>query len=194
MFYFFFCDPAPAKAQISRVKKGFRLISELKKWCPSLDEIKSLSVTLVDEFATTTAAERAKGANHDYLAHSIYFIRDALIFCKFEKSVSVADAGGVMRVLKYWALAFRGAGQHNYARECVEVLIRTKYELTDPLRRAREKAWFVNRWAKPKRFIAANLYLEQHNFWVKVSQILLRIYVATILTTSSGYSLQVEME
>ncbi|KAJ7240950.1 hypothetical protein C8J57DRAFT_1143242, partial [Mycena rebaudengoi] len=134
--------------------------------------IKSLSVVLVDEFATTAAAKRAKVANDDYFAHSIYFNRDALLFCKFENSVSLGDAGGVMRVLKYWALAFRGAGQHNYARECVEVLIRTKYELPESLRLAREKAWFINRWGKYKRCIAADLWLEQQNFWVK------RIFIA----------------
>ncbi|KAJ7493794.1 hypothetical protein FB451DRAFT_1077509 [Mycena latifolia] len=154
-------------------KKGFRLISELKKWCPTMDEIKSLCIILVDEFATTAAAERAKRANDDFYAHSVYFNRDALFFCKFEKSVSIADAGGVMRVLKYWTLAFRGAGQHNYARECAELLIRTKYELPDALRLAREKAWFVNRWpGKYGRCIAADLFLEQQNFWVK------RVFIA----------------
>jgi hypothetical protein len=96
-----------------RVKKGFQLYSELKKWCPTMDEIKSFCIILVDEFASTTAAEQAKVAHDDYLAHSIYFNRDTLLFCKFENSVSLGDAGGVMRVLKYWTLAFRGAGQHN---------------------------------------------------------------------------------
>ncbi|KAJ7145300.1 hypothetical protein C8R43DRAFT_1129975 [Mycena crocata] len=154
------------------VKNSFTLISQLQKWRPTLDEIKSLSAIICEEFATTTAAEQAKAANDDYMAHSIYFIQDALFFCKFEKSVSIADAGGVMRVLKYWALAFRGAGQHNYARECVEVLLRTKYEMTDALRLAREQSWFYNRWGIYGRSIAADLYLEQNNYWVK------RVFIA----------------
>ncbi|KAJ6630736.1 hypothetical protein B0H10DRAFT_2207782 [Mycena sp. CBHHK59/15] len=115
------------------VKNSFTLVSQLNKWRPTLKDIKVLSTTLMEEFAMTTAAEKAKAANDDYVTHSIYFIRDALFFCKFEKSVSIADAGGVMRVLKYWVLAFRGAGQHNYARECVKVIIQTKYEMTDVL-------------------------------------------------------------
>ncbi|KAJ6465625.1 hypothetical protein C8R47DRAFT_1201528 [Mycena vitilis] len=114
----------------------------------------------------------AKAANDDYFSHSVYFIRDALFFCKFEKSVSIADAGAVMRVLKYWALAFRGAGQHNYARECVEVIVRSKYEMSDALRLAREQAWFYNRWGIYGRSIAADLYLEQNNYWVK------RVFIA----------------
>jgi hypothetical protein len=150
------------------VKKGFTLISQLKKWRPTFDDIKVIATTIMDEFATTTAAEKAKAANDDYFAHSVYFIRDALFFLKFEKSVSIADAGAVMRVLKYWALAFRGAGQHNYARECVEVIIRTKYEMTDALRLACEQSWFYNRWGIYGRSIAADLYLEQNNYWVKV--------------------------
>ncbi|KAJ7195376.1 hypothetical protein GGX14DRAFT_575693 [Mycena pura] len=154
------------------VKKGFKLISQLKAWRPTLDDIKLMSTTLFEEFTTTTAAETAKAANDDYFAHSVYFIRDALFFCKFEKSVSIADAGAVMRVLKYWALAFRGAGQHNYARECVEVIVRSKYEMTDALRLAREQAWFYNRWGIYGRSIAADLYLEQNNYWVK------RVFIA----------------
>ncbi|KAJ7648633.1 hypothetical protein DFH06DRAFT_1095419 [Mycena polygramma] len=154
------------------VKKGFKLVSQLKQWRPTLDDIKVMSTTLFEEFATTTAAEKAKAANDDYFAHSVYFIRDALFFCKFEKSVSIADAGAVMRVLKYWALAFRGAGQHNYARECVEVIVRSKYEMTDALRLAREQAWFYNRWGIYGRSIAADLYLEQNNYWVK------RVFIA----------------
>ncbi|KAJ6500254.1 hypothetical protein DFH09DRAFT_1289841 [Mycena vulgaris] len=155
------------------VKKGFTLISQLKTWRPTLEDIKELSTVLFEEFATTTAAEKAKAAHDDYTAHSIYFIRDALFFCKFEKSVSIADAGGVMRVLKYWALAFRGAGQHNYARECVEVILRSKYEMTDALRLAREQSWFYSRWGIYGRSIAADLYLEQNNYWVK------RVFIAS---------------
>ncbi|KAJ7232886.1 hypothetical protein C8J57DRAFT_1250238 [Mycena rebaudengoi] len=52
------------------------------------------------------------------------------------------------------------------------VLIRTKYELPESLRLAREKAWFINRWGKYKRCIAADLWLEQQNFWVK------RVFIA----------------
>jgi hypothetical protein len=75
-------------------------------------------------------------------------------------------------VLKYWTLAFRGAGQHNYAQECAEVLIKWKYEMTDALRQALEKAWFCNHFGKLGRWIATDLYLEQCNYWVKVSEIL----------------------
>lgn len=117
------------------------------------------------------------------MAHSIYFIRDALFFSVFEHAVSRADAGRLIRVLKYWALSFRGVGQHNYARECVEVLIRWKYELTPKLRNALEKSWFVNRWGKYGRWIAADLYLEQLNYWVKVQG--LPVY-ATSVDISDG--------
>ncbi len=91
----------------------------------------------------------------------------------FEHAVSTADAGIVLRVLKYWAFAFRGASQHNYARECVEILLKWKYELGPELQAALERSWFVNRWGKPGRWIAADLYLEQCNFWVKVREHLL---------------------
>ncbi|KAJ7795466.1 hypothetical protein B0H14DRAFT_3554157 [Mycena olivaceomarginata] len=107
---------------------------------------------------------KAQSAGDDWMAHSIYFIRDSLFFMLFEKAVSFADAGQLIRVLKYWGLAFRGVGQHNYARECAEVLVRWRYELTDKLRSALERSWFVNRFGKPGRFIPSDLYLEQLNF------------------------------
>jgi hypothetical protein len=95
------------------------------------------------KFARTTASEEAQEKQtDDWLAHCIYFIRDALIFCEFEHAVSYADVGRVLRVLKYWTLVFHGASQHNYARECAEVLIKWKYEMTDVFCRASERAWF----------------------------------------------------
>jgi hypothetical protein len=84
------------------------------------------------------------------------------------KKRSVLQTGQLIRVLKYWGLAFRGFGQHNYARECAEVLVRCKYELPDELRRALEPSWFVNWWGIIGHSIASDLYLEQLNFWVKV--------------------------
>jgi hypothetical protein len=55
-------------------------------------------------------------------------------------------------------MAFRGAGRHNYARECVEVLVKWKYEMRDDhaLRHACEKAWFFNLYGRVGRGIAAD--------------------------------------
>ncbi len=126
--------------------------------------------TICAHFANKKEAEKAQAAGDDWLAHEILFTRDVLLFLLFEHGVSHAGTGIVLRVMKYWALAFRGAGQHNYARECVEILVRWKYELTNDLRKALERAWFVNRWGLPGRWITADLFLEQCNFWVKVSK------------------------
>jgi hypothetical protein len=133
-----------------------------------LQEIQVIALAISTDFATATAAKKALGAGDDWMAHSIYFIRDSLFFCMFEKAVSFADPGQLIRVLKYWVLAFRGVGQHNYARECAEVLVRWRYELPDKLQRALERSWFVNRWGLIGRTIASDLYLEQCNYWVKV--------------------------
>ncbi|KAF8176951.1 hypothetical protein BJ912DRAFT_857190 [Pholiota molesta] len=146
--------------------------SKLASWKPTLQAIEEFAHRFVQNFATIRRAAEAKAIDDDYLAHSIYFIRDALLFCEFEHAVSHADAGRVLRVLKYWAFSFRGAGLHNYARECIEVLIRWEYELDNDLRRALEESWFVNRWGLPGRWIAADLYLEQLNYWVK------RVFIA----------------
>ncbi|KAJ6616386.1 hypothetical protein B0H10DRAFT_1879236, partial [Mycena sp. CBHHK59/15] len=133
----------------------------------------AIALAISTDFATATAAQKAQAAGDDWMAHSIYFIRDSLFFCMFEKAVSFSDPGQLIRVLKYWGLAFRGVGQHNYTRECAAVLVQWKYELPDKLRRALERSWFVNRWGIIGCSIASDLYLEQLNFWVK------RVFIAS---------------
>ena len=134
--------------------------------------MKDLTARIVREWTSTKSAEKAKSKEDDWIAHSIYFLRDALLFCEFEDAVANADAGRVLRILRFWCLAFRGAGQHNYARECAEVLLQWKYETTAELRKVLERSWFFSRWGLPGRWIAADLYVEQLNFWIKVSEIL----------------------
>ncbi|KAE9410021.1 hypothetical protein BT96DRAFT_984345 [Gymnopus androsaceus JB14] len=142
--------------------------SQLQQWRPKdLEEVKILADKIYLEFATATAAKSAKAKQDDYAAHDIYFIRDALLFMEFEQAVSHADAGRVVRVLKYWCFAFRGAGQHNYARECAEILLQWKYKTTAPIQAVLERLWFVNRRGKFGGWIAADLYLEHLNYWVK---------------------------
>lgn len=162
--------------KLTRVLRGMKNWSQLQSWRPDIADIEKISLEIFEAFATSTAAKKAKLGDDDWLAHSVYFIRDALMFCEFEHAVSHADAGRVIQVFKYWVFAFRGAGQHNYARECVEVLVKWKYELPPRLRTALEKSWFVNRWGEESRWIASDLYLEQLNFWVKVSTAILYNY------------------
>ncbi|KAG6874447.1 hypothetical protein C0992_007674 [Termitomyces sp. T32_za158] len=151
------------------VKKNFTRRATLEKWRPTISELQDMASTVAREFTTSAAARTAQVEGHDdWMAHSIYFMRDSLFFCEFEDAVSHADPGRVIRVLKYWSLLFRGAGQHNYGRECAEVLVRWKYELTPAQRSALEKSWFVNRWGEKGRSIPADLYVEQLNFWIKV--------------------------
>lgn len=95
-------------------------------------------------------------------------MRDALLFCEFESAVSFADPGRVLHVLKHWVYSFRGAGMHNYARECLEILTKWKYELTEAQRTAMEHAWFVNKSGLIGRWIAADLYVEHLKYWIKV--------------------------
>ncbi|KAF8191101.1 hypothetical protein K438DRAFT_1763014 [Mycena galopus ATCC 62051] len=140
-----------SRSHIALVLQGFTLYSELAGWTPTLQDIQAIALVVSNDFATATAARKAQSAGDDWMAHSIYFIRDSLFFMLFEKAVSFADAGQLICALKYWGLDFRGVGQHNYACECAEVL-----------------SWFVNRFGKPGRFIPSDLYLEQLNFRVKV--------------------------
>jgi hypothetical protein len=144
----------------------------LSSWKPSFSELAQLSEKIVQEFATSEAGMNAKKHGDDWLAQSIYFIRDTLIFFVFEKYVSMADAGGVLRVFKFWSFAFRGAGLTNYARETLEVQLTWLYELPDDLKTCLEHAWFVNISGKSRHWIPSDLYLEHMNFYIKVFRFL----------------------
>ncbi|KAJ7890896.1 hypothetical protein B0H14DRAFT_3700502 [Mycena olivaceomarginata] len=149
------------------LKKDIKRWADLAKWKPTVKELTKFAQDFVAHFTEAIRTEQAKNINDDYYAHSQYFIRDALIFCAFEHAVAFANAGRVLRVLKYWAFSFRGAGLHNYARECMEILLQWKYELSPEMQAAKERAWFYNRFGLVGRNIASDLYLEQNNFWVK---------------------------
>ncbi|KAJ7153178.1 hypothetical protein C8R43DRAFT_1187881 [Mycena crocata] len=149
------------------LKKNLKRWADLAKWQPTVAELSDFAQEFVTDFTVAINAETAKNVNDDYYRHSQYFIRDALIFCVYEHAVAFADAGVVLRVLKYWAFSFRGAGLHNYARECIEILLTWKYELLPEMQASKERAWFFNRWGLLGRSIASDLYLEQNNFWVK---------------------------
>jgi hypothetical protein len=148
--------------------QGIETWSDLESWQPSVIELKILARKIRRRFASTTAAKKAKENEDDWLAHSIYFIRDALWFCEFEDGIRFADAGRVMRILKYWVLAYRGSGQHNYARECAEVILKWRYETTPVMRSMLERSWFINRFGIEGRAIPCDLWLEQNNCKVKV--------------------------
>ncbi|KAJ6578242.1 hypothetical protein B0H19DRAFT_1253505 [Mycena capillaripes] len=126
------------------LQKNIKRWADLAKWRPTLDELTTFAQEFVDDFTTAINAEGRRTV--------------------FEHSVAFADAGGVFRVLKYWALSFRGAGLHNYAQECLKIILQWKYELTPEAQAAKEQAWFFNRWGLRGRNIASDLYLEQNNF------------------------------
>ncbi|KAK0444523.1 uncharacterized protein EV420DRAFT_1484640 [Desarmillaria tabescens] len=75
------------------------------------------------------------------------------------------------------AYTHRGSHQHNYAQECVEVLLTWQYKLNDALRATLERAWFYNQWGLPERFIATDLYMEQLNYWVKGSGMIIQYII-----------------
>ncbi|KLO12438.1 hypothetical protein SCHPADRAFT_795811, partial [Schizopora paradoxa] len=185
-------DYAPAKSLIrhSLIARILNLVmvhqsilswSALKSWRPTFDQILVIADWIVAGFTNSSAARKAKKVGDDYLARSILFIRDALLLCEFESAVSFADPGRVLHVIKYWTFAFRGAGMHNYARECLDVLMRWKYELTEAQRAAMEKAWFVNKFGLPGRWIAADLYIEFLNYWIK------RVFIARGSNVTEDY-------
>ncbi|KAF6764945.1 hypothetical protein DFP72DRAFT_1058761 [Ephemerocybe angulata] len=157
---------------IAMVFNRFNQWSQLETWRPTLEDVYAIADHICKNFTSQESMSKAREAGDDWNTHDRYFIRDVLLFCEFERAVSYADAPSILRVLRYWCLAFRGAGQHNYARECAEILLKWKYEISPELKKLLSRAWFVNRWGKEGCWIAADLYLEQLNLLVK------RVFIA----------------
>lgn len=135
---------------------------------PDVDEIVQLAGIIQETYTTTTASNKAKAEGDDVLGHACLFLRDMLLFMEFDDAIKYGDAGRVLQVIKFWAYAFRGAGLTNYAREALEILAIWGKELPDALRQNLEMSWFVNRWGRPRSFIASDLYIEHLNCRVKV--------------------------
>lgn len=155
--------------RVDSLESGKSRWSELYDLKPDVKEIQRLASVINTKYATSVAGLSAKDQGDDVLAHACWFIRDTLTFVEFESAVSQGDAGRVLRVMKLWSYMFRGAGLYNYAREALELLSVWSTELPPELKANLEMSWFVNRWGKPGRFIAADLYVEHLNRLVKVS-------------------------
>jgi len=84
-------------------------------WQPTFTELIKWAKVICKKYTTLLAAKEMKDRGDDWMAHDIYFICDTLLFCKFKQAVAFADSGQVLHVMKYWAFAYHGCGQHNYA-------------------------------------------------------------------------------
>lgn len=142
--------------------------------------LKFVDPGLAEEALTQTAPDQA--GDHVF-AQSVLFMRDALIFCVFEDSIRHGDPGMVLKVIKFWIYAFRGAGCTNYTRESLNVTLTWAYELSPDLKEALEHSWFYNRFGKEGGNIPIDLYLEHMNYWVKVR--LIHSFSVTIVPTFS---------
>ncbi|KAI0311155.1 hypothetical protein OF83DRAFT_1069289, partial [Amylostereum chailletii] len=123
---------------------------------------------LVSRFATTLAAQQALQVADDVCAHSILFVRDALLFEEFGDAIRDADVGRMWSVYRVWVFMMRGAGCHNYGNEILEMIAQFRYVLSVKLAEIVERTWLVNRWGKKGRSIPTDLYLEHNNGFIKV--------------------------
>ncbi|KAI0739877.1 hypothetical protein C8Q80DRAFT_1274909 [Daedaleopsis nitida] len=122
--------------------------SDTAKWRPSWQEFQQVVAEITSMYTTTRSAHDALERGDEVLAHSIFFIRDALIFTEFCDAIRDADAGRMWLVYDFWIFMMRGAGCHNYGNELLEMKAQYTYELPPLLREVLEHTWLVNRWGQ----------------------------------------------
>ncbi|TFK19262.1 hypothetical protein FA15DRAFT_697632 [Coprinopsis marcescibilis] len=149
-----------------RIVLGNKTFDDVKEWKPSRVEFKTAVARIVRDFASSAAAGDALSAQDEVMAHSILFIRDALIFWEFCDAVRDADVGRMWAVYDFWVYMFRGAGCHNYANELLDMKGQFGFEFPQLLQDVVERTWLVNRWGEPGRSIPTDLYLEHNNNFI----------------------------
>ena len=156
-------------ARFVRIILKFDTLEQLDGWEPEWAEFDIVIQTIINEYTMAFGADNSLSADDDILKHSKLFIRDALTFWVFSDAIRNEDAGLMWLIYTFWLFMFRGAGCHNYGNEILEMVAQFKYEMDDELRQIIERTWLVNRWGKPGRATATDMYLEQNNGFIKVS-------------------------
>ncbi|TFY76948.1 hypothetical protein EWM64_g7063 [Hericium alpestre] len=151
----------------TRVYLRMKSIDEIKGWKPSSEEFEDMIASLVNDYATTRAAHKALEAGDDVRAHSILFIRDAILQWELNEAIREADVGRMWVVYDLWIFMMRGAGCHNYGNELLEMKAQFLHEMSPKLREVVERTWLVNRWGKKGKSIPTDLYLEHNNGFIK---------------------------
>jgi hypothetical protein len=153
---------------VNSVLAGFDKVTDLKLWKPTWDAFEAVCAQIVDEYATTDAADRAAAAGDDVKQHAILFLRDSLLFHEFGEAVRDADVGRMWAIYHIWTFMFRGAGCTNYANELLEMKAQYEHEMPPKLREVMERTWLVNRWGLKGRSIPTDLFIEHINGFIKV--------------------------
>lgn len=145
-----------------------------------MEEFESIVEQIVKHFTVSSKAHDALRRGDEVLAHSIFFMRDALVFWEFCDAVRYADVGRMWHVYDWWAFMMRGAGCHNYGNEILEMKAQFNHEHSPLLREVIERTWLVNRWGLKGRSIPTDLYLEHNNGFIKVSCLYLKLLGAVL--------------
>ncbi|KAG6835249.1 hypothetical protein H0H93_003482 [Arthromyces matolae] len=151
----------------TRIVLKLKSIDDLRTWKPTITEFEVVVEDIVTKYTSTAAAHDALEMDDEIMAHSILFMRDALMFWEFCDAVRDADVGRMWMVYDFWIFMFRGAGCHNYGNEILEMKAQFHYEFPPLLREVVERTWLVNRWGKKGRSIPTDLYLEHNNGFTK---------------------------
>ena len=158
----------PTDEKLTRIIRGFDTFDQLMGWKPDWKAFDKVVNQIADEFTMVSDADSTLGTDDEVLRHGKLFIRDALMFWVFTDAIRHEDVGTMWLIYTFWLFMFRGAGQHNYGNEILEITAQYKYEMDPLLQEVMERTWLVNRWGKPGQSIPTDRYLEHNNGFIKV--------------------------
>ncbi|KDQ05525.1 hypothetical protein BOTBODRAFT_122690, partial [Botryobasidium botryosum FD-172 SS1] len=126
------------------------------------DQLDTIAGKVVDTFTVP-----AKAGQDDLRRNSTLFIRDALFFWEYILAIKRGDVGSALIVLKYWTIAFQGAGRTKYAAELLHLCHNLRHAWPEDLKALIINNLLVNMTGKPDRWKELDLLQEHMNFWIK---------------------------
>ncbi|KDQ17141.1 hypothetical protein BOTBODRAFT_156492, partial [Botryobasidium botryosum FD-172 SS1] len=143
---------------ISTFAKDLAPLSVNEAWA----QMAALARDVVDTFTVP-----ANAGHDDPRRNSTLFMRDALFFWEYILAIKRGDMGSALIVLKYWTIAFQGAGRTKYAAELLHLCHNMRHAWPEDLKQLIINNLLVNMSGKPDGWKELDLLQEHMNYWIK---------------------------
>ncbi|CAD6945965.1 unnamed protein product [Tilletia controversa] len=137
--------------------------SSLTTWTPvDVAEVAALVETVQQNLLTEASVRAAQLRNDEVGANARLLLRDTLLALEWDDACHRGDVGRMLSAQKVLAVAFAGAGKHQYSQACLDDIWAAKV-LSQDAWRTLAAAQFINRYGGDRSFMGADLYQEHLN-------------------------------
>ncbi|KAL9938452.1 hypothetical protein V8E36_003075 [Tilletia maclaganii] len=161
------CENEPAYDEawglIRHVFSGWGVQKGIASWRPK--DADAVAQVVDKAWATLldgSALRKANSAHDEIGVNARLFLRHALLGLEWDEGCRRGDVGRMLAAQKFLAMAFAGAGRHQYSQACLDD-IWAAHVLPADTRRTLMAARLVNRYGSRLSFIGADFFQEHQN-------------------------------